>query len=301
MRIIPQFLNTPIIVRPDRFQIQLERNIFFPGEVIKGNLILHCSTPIKCRGVRMHLQGQGTCNFTTGSGDDKQHHSHTQYYSNCKRTVFGTVHKTAVIRNAGANAIFGPPWSPDEGEILIGVSPETEYLIFRVMDYDWCKKDDLLGEVLVDIRQHLNHPKVELQLYRKGKPEKSHIEFNISYADNYNQRDVNGQPLKGIFIRLFKTLNLRSGDWFGGKNDVYVQVYGVPPGPPPPMNHALPEPHSEMTLPVGQFNVPFSFQLPRDLPSSMVSLSGDDYIVYSVYAYIDVAWRADPSTRCFFT
>lgn len=48
----------------------------------------------------------------------------------------------------------------------------------------------------------------------------------ISFIDlfSYHQLDVNGQPLKGISIRLFKTINLRSGDWFGGKNDVYVQV-----------------------------------------------------------------------------
>jgi hypothetical protein len=64
---------------------------------------------------------------------------------------------------------------------------------------------------------------------------------------------------------------------------------------------ALPEPVVDITLPVGEFNIPFSFQLPKELPSSMVSLSGDDYIAYSIYAHIDIAWKQDPSTRHFFT
>lgn len=101
-------------------------------------------------------------------------------------------------------------------------------------------------------------------------------------------------------IHIFKALGLRSGDWFG-KNDVYVQAYVPQAGSVVSMDKALPEPVMDMILPVGQFTIPFSFQLPSNLPSSMVSLSGDDYIAYSVYAHIDIAWKSDPSTRHFFT
>lgn len=97
-----------------------------------------------------------------------------------------------------------------------------------------------------------------------------------------------------------KALDLRSGDWFG-KNDVYVQAYAAPTGVLININKALPEPVMEIVLPVGQFNIPFSFQLPSDLPSSMVSVSKSDYVAYSVYAHIDIAWKVDPSTRKFFT
>eukprot|EP01039_Chlorochromonas_danica_P010619 gene10620-11768_t len=286
--------------KPQRFQISLERDLYFPGETIKGQIDILCSIPIKCRGVRIHLQGKGSCYFETGSGDNRQSHSHKQFYSNCKRTVFGNVHKTAVIRDAGSNAIFGPPWAPDEGLLSMGLPPGSDHVILRVMDYDWCKKDDLLGEVLVRVADHVGKESVELRLFRKGQQLQSSLVFRLDYDDSLQPRDVHGQPLRGLRIQLQKALNLRSADWFS-KNDVYVQAYAVPVGEMVSTSKALPEPVNEIELPAGHFSIPFSFQLPRDLPSSMVSLSGDDYIAYSVYAYIDIAWKADPSTRRFFT
>ncbi len=47
-------------------------------------------------------------------------------------------------------------------------------------------------------------------------------------------------------------------------------------------------------------SLPFQFQLPSDLPSSMVH-GYNNYICYSLYANIDVAWKLDITTRMFFT
>jgi hypothetical protein len=55
----------------------------------------------------------------------------------------------------------------------------------------------------------------------------------------------------------------------------------------------------DVFLPAGDMVIPFSFQLPPDMPSSIAR--GDEYVAYSIYANIDVAWKQDPSTRAFFT
>ncbi len=76
------------------------------------------------------MQGKGYCHFVTRHGDNTEHHYHTQFYTNCRRTFFGNVNKTPVINEAGENAIFGPPWAPDEGVLYInlpfGVKSETK-------------------------------------------------------------------------------------------------------------------------------------------------------------------------------
>lgn len=208
--------------------------------------------------------------------------------------------KTAVIRDAGANAIFGPPWAPDEGLMRVKVPMGTSMLIVRAMDYDWCKKDDLLGEVVINISDHLGKPFVDVPLLFKGKQTKSTIQLSIHRIPNQGQRALDGTPVDEYQIQIFKALNLRSGD-FLGKNDVYVQVYAVPAGMVPILSQPLPIPVEETFIPAGMHQIPFEFHLPRDLPSSMVSAQGDDYIAYSVYSNIDVAWKVDPSTRTFFT
>lgn len=93
------------------------------------------------------------------------------------------MHKTAVLRDAGSNAIFGPPWAPDEGLLSMGLPPGSDHVILRVMDYDWCKKDDLLGEVLVRVADHVGKESVELHLFRKGQQLQSTLVFRLDYDD----------------------------------------------------------------------------------------------------------------------
>ena len=58
-----------------------------------------------------------------------------------------------------------------------------------------------------------------------------------------------------------------------------------------------------MQLPPTQASIPFSFKLPRNLPSSVeptheFSAPVDRASVrYSIYSYIDISWRLDPSCR----
>lgn len=164
------------------FQIQLEKEIYFPSEVIKGRLIMETTTDLKCKGIRITLQGKGFSHVIRGSGDDKKDYFNTKYYAYCKHTIWGGLHKTPVLNEAGTNAFYGPPWAPDEGVMNIPIPMGEHRIIVRVMDYDWCKKDDLLGEVCVEIDSIIGRGQVEIPLTRNGHPEKGTI--NLSAAWN---------------------------------------------------------------------------------------------------------------------
>ncbi len=266
---------------------------------MQGTLYLSIQQPIKCRGVRVHIQGKGHSRFITGSGDDKETRTHTQYYTNCKRTVFGNVHKTPVINEAGANAIFGPPWAPDEGILLINLPMTANILILQAMDYAWLKRDALLGEVLVDINQCVGRGQLECKLMRNGKPESGSIYFQMDWDLSNTSTDSFGNQYRCLRLQVYRCLGLRSAEWFG-KNDVYVQAYALPDNAQIVPNKALPSPSVDLILNPGEMVIPFTFQLPSDLPSSIVR-EGDNYIAYSIYSNIDIAWKQDPSTRAFFT
>jgi len=56
------------------------------------------------------------------------------------------------IRGGGQTAYFGPPWSTNEGVLVLPVPKQgRRQIVFRVMDEDWGpdEADDFLGEVHV--------------------------------------------------------------------------------------------------------------------------------------------------------
>ncbi len=288
------------MVRPDRFHISLEKSIYFPGEIIKGNLHLITSQPIKCRGLRVHIQGKGHCRFTHHNGEKTEVCTNTQFYTNCRRTFYGNVHMTPVIDEAGSNAIFGPPWAPDEGVLFINLPYDATVLILQAMDHNWTKKDVVLGEVAVEISQCVGRGEMQCHLLRNGRPETGLIFFEMNWDEEHsNLTDVIGNPLRCLRVRIIRAIGLRNLEMIG-KNDVYVRAYALPLGQFVQPGQSLPEPIRDITLPLGELNIPFQFQLPGDLPSSIARTS-TDYIVYSMYANIDISWRQDPSTRAFFT
>jgi hypothetical protein len=91
--------------------------------------------------------------YTKGSGDDRETvhvHGYKQYIAQ-RFTAWGNFYKTAELDGAGENAYFGG--TPGDGAMSIPLNqPIGSFLVaVRVMDYDWGKKDDLLGEVLIDL------------------------------------------------------------------------------------------------------------------------------------------------------
>jgi hypothetical protein len=173
--------------------------------------------------------------------------------------------------------------------LFVILEPDETHIVVRVMDYDFGKKDDILGEIIVNINEAVNKGNLSFNLTRNGKPEKGVLVANFMWVQNRG-----GNCLQ---VCVCSVAGLRKGDWVG-KNDVYCQIY------PLPFNKyvehkALPEPDKFRTLPASTLNVDFAFTLPKDLPSTISH--GSSYITYSIYSNIDISWRKDPCTRKFFT
>jgi hypothetical protein len=166
------------------------------------------------------------------------------------------------------------------------------------MDYEWGTRDNQLGEAILDINSYIGGTVFQQPLMRNGKPESGSIFFSM-VLDTQEQFDRYGNRMQGVKLNIHKAIGLRKAEWFG-KNDVYVQAYALPAGSVVTGGKPLPDPVIKITLPAGTVTIPFEFSLPADLPSSFV-LDDHNYIIYSIYANIDVAWKSDPSTRCFFT
>lgn len=189
------------------FRIELEKGVYFPGETVRGRVVLETTAPIQCRAIRVWLQGKGHAHIIRRCFN-AEHYYHTHFYANCRKTVFGHLLKTPIVDEAGSDVIYGPPWAPDEGVVEIPMSSHQNRIIVRVMDYDWCKKDDLLGETVIDIHNNLNRGFVTQTLSRNGKEEAgSTVTFALS--------DVAHSTPSARIVRLqiLSANGFRSGDW----------------------------------------------------------------------------------------
>jgi hypothetical protein len=216
--------------------------------------------------------------------------------------------KTPVLHKAGENAVFGPPSAPDEGVLSMMLHPNEQQIIVRVMDYEWGQRDAVLGEVLLDINRYADGKIQEVGLTYNGAPTTSVLTFEMSWESNPNFLE-HSAGCKAIRVKILRATGLRQAAVIYGQNNVYVQAYSVGPaignnGAAIPLllataGTALPVPLESVTLPAGNYSMPFSFKLPPDLPSSFSQK--DCYISYSVYSNIDIAWALDPSARRFFS
>jgi hypothetical protein len=172
----------------------------------------------------------------------------------------------------------------------VEIGPNSDLtLAVRVMDYDWGKKDDLLGECLVRVSSLLNQAGTALQfdLSLKGSGGKGSVQLTATLQFASTGRFLD--------LKCVRADGLKSADFFS-KNDVYVQCYFVDASTDG--SRALPEPDKTKELPAGALTVPFRFQIPEGLPSSFETRVGDyAYIRYSLYSNIDIAWKMDPSCR----
>jgi hypothetical protein len=277
----------------DSFTISLNKQCFFAGESLSGTVQLVTNTAIKCRSIQLEIEGWGYCHFEVGSGDDRETVTHrAAYWKEC-RTLWGPYYCTDVIEEGGQYAVFGSPFRPNDGVLVMSVEDRSKQLILRVMDEDWGKRDDLLGEVLVEperlvyeCQQSSTH-EVTFPLRRQGKEEKGTVTVSARWLDDGRLR-----------LEVLRAMGLKSGDWFG-KNDVYVQAY-YPQEALLKETVKLPEPNREAVLPPGIYTWHVEeMKLPDDLPATMESSNG--HVRYKAKAYIDIKWYMDPFTVSYFT
>lgn len=287
----------------EKYEIVLEKEVFFPGEMVKGSLLLSTKKEMSCKGVRLELIGIGKCRFTTGSGDNQETRQNEMYYCHDRLTVWGKLFTTQTIEGGGSDPVFNPPWLPNEGLLMIPVVKcTTRGIVLRVMDEDFGKKDDLLGEVYVVLEEVMREKQpMTLDLYRKGQVTESSISFSMEWL---KEEDVYSTSLKSyedvdavVRILVHACRNLKKAD-FIGKNDVYVQ--GYVPEDVIDMDKPLPTIGKKCVMPEMTLKVPFQFLLPKELPSSL-EMGYGNFVRYSIYSCVDIAWKKDPSTRTCFT
>lgn len=285
-----------------RFEIELDRpnGVYYTGEVLRGKVKLTTVGTVKTRGVRIRFRGESYVHWHTGSGDNRNDYYGNKIYEEHRYTIFGNYFNTAIIDNAGANAYFGS--AGGDGIMYVPCnSDEHLRLIVRVMDYDFGKKDDICGEIVLDVSELAASGRAQsFPLRRKGNAEKGEVTLSariLPFDAIMSQSSMNANNYNSVCqLQAHQATGLRSAN-FIGKNDVYVQAYRLPDRG---VNEskALPNPITDVKIPEGTMEFPFAFIIRADAPGSAEFHHGDDcYLRYSLYANIDKKWWLDPSVR----
>lgn len=179
-------------------------------------------------------------------------------------------------------------------------------LIVRVCDYDWGKRDDNIGEVVIDARKlALSNEPITYDLTRNGKPEKGNVTLVANFiptsalTPNPNEKKTSVTSEETLVLKVLRANGLRKADWIG-KNDVYVQAWRAPGDltMPPPVGKKLPEPDKKITLPNESMKWSFAFPTRADSPGSAVLRAGDSaYVAYYIKAEIDKKGWKNPSLK----
>eukprot|EP00981_Chlorochromonas_danica_P014407 scaffold7939_cov189-Ochromonas_danica.AAC.2 len=149
---------------PKLFELILEKDIYFTGDVIKGFLVLRTSSTraTRCQGIRIHLQGTGYGSMEIMSKNEEVYTgSRSHSYCNSKRTIMGNIHETVVHPCVGQHLFFGPPWAPDDGTLYMGLPSPTDYIIIRIMKYSWLREDEVVAETAIRIADSLEKDMVK--------------------------------------------------------------------------------------------------------------------------------------------
>ena len=297
-------------MQSNKFDIELDRpsKVYYTGEVVTGTLTLKNSTNEKCRSLLVSMVGKGKVHWHTGSGDSRSDFDGKKDFLWHERTLVGNFYRTAILDEGGENVEFGGavgdgtmhiPCRPNEG--TNGSGPMR--LIVRVCDYDWGKRDDNIGEIVIDAKElALKGDAVTINLTRNGKPEKGTVTLAANFIPTsaiLGESASASQSAETLVIKVLKANSLRKADMFG-QNDVYVQVWRAPDSlqSPPPVGKKLPLPDQKILLPQGNTTFKFAFPTRADSPGSAVLHCGDHaYLAYYIRAEIDRKGWKNPSLK----
>jgi hypothetical protein len=180
-------------------------------------------------------------------------------------------------------------------------------LIVRVCDYDWGKKDDNVGEIVIDARElALSDEPKTYNLTRNGKPEMGNITLiadfipTLALTPTSDRSQSSNNPSKEtLVLKVLRANGLRKCDWFSG-NDVYIQVWRAPEKLP--LSHTtrrkLPEPRQYVKLSKEPMTWRFAFPTRADTPGSAILKAGDRaFVAYYVKVEIDKHSWKNPSFK----
>lgn len=293
------------------FNIELDRpsGVYYAGEVVRGTMTLQAKDQT-CRSLLLSMIGQAKIHWHTGSGnnDNRQDFDGKKIFIQSERTLLGNFYRTAILDGAGENAIFGGAMG--DGDMYIpclpneGTNGGAMKLIVRVCDYDWGKRDDNLGEIVLDGKELAMHGDAKIfDLTRKGKPEKGTVTLAAKFVPTSaiipTSAGQSARSEETLVLKVLKADGLRKADMIG-QNDVYVQVWRAPGTlvTPPPVGKKLPEPEMKIRLPTPGMAFKFAFPTRSDSPGSAVVNFGDRaYIVYYIKAEIDKKGWRNPSLK----
>jgi len=297
-----------------KISIELERDsgIYYAGEVVRGTVKLSCRKTVRCRSFNVEMKGAAIAKWHTGSGDNRSDYHGSTTFQHQRFTIKGNFYRSGLLDNAGEDAFFDVIYN--SGVIQIPCTDKEKKsssnfkLIIRVMDYDWGRKDDLLGELVLDVPSLVQAgAKKSYDLTRNGKPGKGEITMSakfIPYDAIFPQATRSGAPISQdiqtkycLVLQIHQATGLRKADLMG-RNDVYVQVYR-PENAKKEIVGGIKLPGPQKVMPIiGEIVAPFAFPLLHDAaPSAELGLGDRSYIRYTVRAYIDLAnWR-DPFTK----
>lgn len=167
-----------------KFQITLDRRsgVYYAGEVVTGTLTVNPQQNETCRSLQLEMIGKAKVHWHHGGGDNRTDYDGRKTFLYHQRTLIGNFFRTALLDEAGECAKFGD--AVGDGDIYIPCLPNEGNgmrIIVRVCDYDWGKRDDNLGEVVIDARDLASqNDAVTFDLTRNGKPEQVRLCFSFS-------------------------------------------------------------------------------------------------------------------------
>jgi hypothetical protein len=213
----------------NKFQIVLDRSsgIFYAGEVVTGTLTVSPDNHETCRSLLLSMVGKARVHWHTGSGDNRNDYDGKKIFLESNRTLWGNFFRTSILDEAGQDAEFGG--AVGDGTIYIpclateGSNGGPMRLIVRVCDYDWGKRDDNIGEIILDAKElALRGDAVTYELTRNGKPEQGTITlaamFMPTSAIALDSNGSSAQSSETLVFKVVRANGLRKADWVG-KND----------------------------------------------------------------------------------
>lgn len=192
-----------------------------------------------------------------------------------------------------------------------GTNGREMKLIVRVCDYDWGKKDDNVGEIVIDARElALSDEPKTFNLTRNGKQEMGNITLIADFVPTHaltptsdRNQSSNDTSEETLVLKVLRANGLRSADWFSG-NDVYIQVWRPPKKLP--LSHFTGKKTEPRYRHYGKLSKEpmtwkFAFPTRADTPGSAILKAGDRafvayYIKVEIVKHEFSSWK-NPSLK----